>query len=101
MSHLPIVELLADAQDNAERAAWLLAAPVCILVREMIPVRAILRSSGCQWGVHALDIEVACDSARRDPKTGEVPAALLAARTEARQGLIKIAHGDAQRAAVS
>lgn len=101
MSHLPIVELLADAPNNAERAAWLLAAPVCILVREMISIRAILRSCGCQWGVDALDIEIACGSARRDPMTGEVPAALLAARHEARTGLIDIAHGDAQRAAVS
>ena len=95
MSDLPIVERLADAQDDAERAAWLLSAPVFILVRELLAIRAILRARGCHWGVSVLDVEVACASARRDPESGELPIALRAAQNQVRQGLAIIARRNA------
>ncbi|TCM56169.1 hypothetical protein C8J36_103539 [Rhizobium sp. PP-F2F-G48] len=93
MSYLPTVEILADKQDDAGRASWLLAQPISALLREAMSIRVVLRKAGCQWGVDALDIEVSCAYARRDPRTGELPQALLEARREMRHVLMAIADG--------
>jgi hypothetical protein len=93
---LPIIEGLAEAVTNQERAQWLLAVPQSVLWRDQTTIRAVLRAANFREGVEALDAEMAALSAVRDPRTGMIPDLVQFAQFYARIGLTIIARGDAQ-----
>lgn len=93
---LPIIEGLAEAATDQERARWLLAVPQSVLWRDQTTIRAVLRAANFREGVHALDAEMAALSAVRDPRTGALPDLIQFTQHYARIGLTMIARGDAQ-----
>ena len=56
---LPIIEQLADAKTDAERADWLLSAPFSILLTYQLTVGQRLRHSGFTFGAEYLDVVLA------------------------------------------
>lgn len=62
----PLVELLADAQTDEERAAWLLACPLSLLLSEESTIRRVLQTCGFLQGVAYLDIEISALVGTRD-----------------------------------
>lgn len=93
---LPIIEGLAEAATDQERARWLLAVPQSVLWRDQTTIRAVLRAANFREGVQALDAEMAALSAVRDPRTGALPDLIQFTQHYARIGLTMIARGDAQ-----
>lgn len=69
---LPIIEELDEAEDDAERAVWLLAAPVSVLLKYEMTIRNRLRSKGFLAGVEYLDCEIAMARAVRKDGVGPV-----------------------------
>lgn len=67
---MPIVELLADCQSDAERAQWLLTVPQGVVLRDHTSIRMVLREAGFQVGVECLEIEVAALAAKRTADGG-------------------------------
>lgn len=64
---LPIIEELASAQDKAERAAWLLAAPLSVLITYQTTIRNRLQVAFFPEGVAYLEGELtAARATRRD-----------------------------------
>lgn len=64
---LPIIEELASAHDHAERAEWLLTAPLSVLVTYQFTIRNRLQNGFFAEGVAYLDAElVAARATRRD-----------------------------------
>lgn len=60
MSHLlPIVEELAGYATDAERAAWLLAVPDGVILRDSGDIRRLLREAGFLLGVEFLNARFA------------------------------------------
>jgi hypothetical protein len=62
---LPIVEILADATTNAERAQWLFACPYAVMHREHMTIRRILQGAGLIAGVSYLEAVLSLNNARR------------------------------------
>lgn len=69
---LPIVELLADCQSDAERADWLLRVPQGVIYRDVCAIRRILQEARFSLGVEALEGEFAAINATRLPD-GRLP----------------------------
>ncbi|MFK0384973.1 hypothetical protein [Agrobacterium sp. NPDC090273] len=67
---MPIVELLADCQTDAERADWLLRAPQGVIYRDHAAIRRVLQAAQFSLGVDALDLEFAAINATRLPDGG-------------------------------
>jgi hypothetical protein len=64
---LPIIEDLASAQEDAERARWLLSAPISVLVTYQSTIRNQLQNAFFSEGLAWLDAELAAAQAvRRD-----------------------------------
>lgn len=64
---LPIIEQLADAADDAERADWLMACPLFYLVSEYEALALVLREAGFIDGLAYVDAERVALMARRLP----------------------------------
>lgn len=64
---LPIIEQLEEAENNAERADWLLRCPIGVLDREHMTVRRLLQAAGLTAGVAYLETMKAYSSATRKP----------------------------------
>ncbi len=74
---LPIIEQLADAKTDAERADWLLHAPYSILLTYQIIIGQRLRYAGFTFGAEYLDVVLAClRSVRSTSKHAEILADL-------------------------
>ena len=56
---LPIIEQLADAKTDAERADWLLHAPFSILLTYQLTIGQRLRYAGFTFGADYLDVVLA------------------------------------------
>lgn len=89
---LPIVDELAAASSDQERALWLLHAPTSTLLTHQLEIRAILASAGFRPGLTAVAAEVAELCAVRD-RHGYTPAAIILSRNLARADLATIAYG--------
>lgn len=87
---LPIVEELADATDDATRARWLLEAPLDVLLRDQMPIRAILQKAGFQPGLMCLAAEIAALCGVRASDGGH-PITMRVSREHARLHLVEIA----------
>ncbi|RVL61036.1 hypothetical protein [Sinorhizobium meliloti] len=92
---LPIIEELADAQDHAARARWLLAVPLSALIREQVTVNRLLSAAGFHDGLAYLAAEVAALSATRG-RDGLAPNTIRMSREYARIGIQVIARGGAE-----
>lgn len=62
---LPLVELLRDCETDAERAAWLFAVPLGVILRDHMAIRDLLEAAGFEAGVKCLDAELATLHCRR------------------------------------
>lgn len=62
----PLVELLADAQTEEERAAWLLACPLSLLLSEEPTIRRVLQTAGFAQGLVYLGVETSSLRCVRD-----------------------------------
>ncbi len=84
---LPIVEQLADAVDNAERADWLQRVPEGVVNREQVSIRAILQTRQFHAGVPYLDALLSKTNAVR-LADGTYPPTVLMAVEYARLSMI-------------
>lgn len=67
---LPIIEELADARAQIQRAEWLLSCPIAILRRYRSTIRNRLMHSGCHAGLDYLDALDAVMSSTRSCQSG-------------------------------
>ncbi|OMQ44943.1 hypothetical protein [Ensifer sp. 1H6] len=91
---LPIVEELFDAADHSERAHWLLAVPLDVLVRERVCIRQALVKANFPEGLAYLEAEIAALSAVRG-RDGLAPITIRTTREYARIGVQVMARGSA------
>ena len=87
---LPIVEELLDAPDDASRARWILNAPLDVLLRDQMQIRAALQRAGFQPGLTCLATEIAALCGTRCDDGGH-PITLRVSREYARLQLVEIA----------
>jgi hypothetical protein len=87
---LPIVEELLDAPDDAARARWILNAPLHVLLRDEMAIRAALQRAGFQPGLTCLATEIAALCGTRCDDGGH-PITLRVSREYARLQLVEIA----------
>ncbi|MDW9573406.1 hypothetical protein GOA73_08455 [Sinorhizobium meliloti] len=92
---LPIIEELADAQDHAARARWLLAVPLSVLIREQVTVNRLLSAAGFHEGLAYLAAEISALSATRG-RDGLAAHTVRMTREHARIGIQIIARGGAE-----
>lgn len=62
----PLIEQLADARTDMERAAWLLACPLAVLLTDEATIRQALQAAGFAQGLKYLEIETAALRGMRD-----------------------------------
>ena len=92
---LPIVEELFDATDDAARARWILNAPLDVLLRDHMPIRAALQRAGFQPGLTCLAAEIAALCGTRCDDGGH-PITMRVSREYARLQLVEIARRGAR-----
>ncbi|EPE95728.1 hypothetical protein [Rhizobium grahamii] len=94
---LPLVDILADAGTDAERADWLFRCPYWVINREHMNIREILRQAGLHAGVAYLDAMLSLTSARRLPD-GSIPQTIVMPVHIAAHDLREAARGGATEA---
>lgn len=92
---LPIVEELLDAPDDASRARWILNAPLDVLLRDQMAIRAALQRAAFQPGLTCLATEIAALCGVRCDDGGH-PITLRVSREYARLQLVEIARRGAR-----
>lgn len=95
MAPLPIVEELLDAPDDATRARWILNAPLDVLLRDQVQIRAALQRAGFQAGLTCLATEIAALCGVRCDDGGH-PITLRVSREFARLQLVEVARRGAR-----
>lgn len=95
-SLLPIIEDLADAQDHAGRAQWLLTAPQSVLLRDQMTITQLLNVANFHEGLAYFAAEIAALSATRG-RDGLAPETVRMTREHARIGVQVIAREGAEK----
>lgn len=87
---LPIIEQLADARSDQERADWLLRCPLQILGKYEMTIRNRLHHAGFLAGITYVETELVCLRGTRDGH-GELVEGPFGARLAAREAMWAIA----------
>lgn len=87
---LPIIEQLADARSDQERADWLLRCPLQILGKYEMTIRNRLHHAGFLAGIQYVEVELICLRAVRGVE-GEIVEGPASARQAARDAMQAIA----------
>ncbi len=90
--HVPIIDELIAAPDDAARARWLLQVPAGLLYSDHLEIKAVLQSAGFSAGLAALSAEIASLCATRD-RLGRVPTMIRFSLELARVDLETVAYG--------
>jgi hypothetical protein len=67
----PIIDVLADADDDAARGEWLLTCPLIFFISEYEVIRTVLLKAGFAAGLDYIGAERAALMATRQARTGE------------------------------
>jgi hypothetical protein len=85
MTGVVSIEDLHNCRTNAERAAWLLSAPLSLLLCDVMLIRRALMASGFQGGLIYLDAEISNLNRPRNLQALFEPMAIRAARGDLRR----------------
>lgn len=64
---LPLLDILADASTDSERADWLRRAPDGVVFRDHMDIRKLLQAASFDAGVNYLDARLAAVNSVRTP----------------------------------